>query len=140
MRFVDVAVSLSIDVDRLTHSVNERKQERERWDCSHIEDIQGSAKRRSPGLVSFVPAVAYHFFHYLLKQFSQPGAQFSKLCICVPHSLFLRNSHLFLAAKAETAADVGQSRSGMHGYHSRQTQSHTCCPRFARRASGTIQK
>ena len=38
--------------------------------------IQGWAKFPFPGLVKFVPAVAYHFCHDLLEQFSQPGALF----------------------------------------------------------------
>ena len=37
-------------------------------------DIQGSAKRWSPGLVSFVPALAYHFCLALPAAFTQPGA------------------------------------------------------------------
>ena len=37
-----------------------------REDCSfalshHCQSLQGSAERRAPGLVGFVPAVAYHF-------------------------------------------------------------------------------
>ena len=35
--------------------------------------LQGSAKRRAPGLVNFVPAVAYHFFIGLPAAFTQPG-------------------------------------------------------------------
>ena len=37
--------------------------------------LQGSAKRRSPGLVHFVPAVAYHFCLNLPAAFTQPGAR-----------------------------------------------------------------
>ena len=36
-------------------------------------DLQGSAKRRSPGLVNFVTALAYHFCLALPAAFSQPG-------------------------------------------------------------------
>ena len=36
--------------------------------------IQGEAKRRSPGLVNFVAAVAYHFCLALPAAFTQPGA------------------------------------------------------------------
>ena len=36
--------------------------------------VQGSAKRWSPGLVSFVPALAYHFCLDLPAAFTQPGA------------------------------------------------------------------
>ena len=35
--------------------------------------IQGLAKRWSPGLVNFVPAVAYHFYLALPVAFTQPG-------------------------------------------------------------------
>ena len=35
--------------------------------------IQCSAKRRSPGLVNFVPALAYHFRQALPAAFTQPG-------------------------------------------------------------------
>ena len=35
--------------------------------------VQGSAKRPFPGLVNFVPAVAYHFCLNLPAAFSQPG-------------------------------------------------------------------
>ena len=37
--------------------------------------VQGSSKRRAPGLVNFVPAVAYHFCLNLPAAFSQPGAR-----------------------------------------------------------------
>ena len=37
--------------------------------------IQGSANPRAPGLVNFVPAVAYHFCLNLPKKFSQPGVR-----------------------------------------------------------------
>ena len=52
--------------------------------------IQGSAKRRSPGLVNFVAAVAYHFCLALPAVFSQPGAHLfaepcpSRFCLFVP--------------------------------------------------------
>ena len=36
--------------------------------------LQGSAKRWTPGLVNFVPAVAYHFCLALPAAFTQPGA------------------------------------------------------------------
>ena len=36
--------------------------------------VQGSAKRRAPGLVRFVPAVACHFCLALPAAFTQPGA------------------------------------------------------------------
>ena len=39
--------------------------------------IQGLAKRRSPGLVNFVDAVAYHFSLSLPAAFTQPGAHLS---------------------------------------------------------------
>ena len=35
--------------------------------------IQGWAKKWSPGLVNFIPAVAYHFYLNLPAAFSQPG-------------------------------------------------------------------
>ena len=35
--------------------------------------VQGSAKRRSPGLVTFVTALAYHFCPALPAAFTQPG-------------------------------------------------------------------
>ena len=38
-------------------------------------DIQGSANPRTPGLVNFVTAVAYHFCLNLPEKFSQPGAR-----------------------------------------------------------------
>ena len=38
--------------------------------------IQGSAKRRSPGLVNFVAAVAYHFCLALPAAFTQPRVHF----------------------------------------------------------------
>ena len=37
--------------------------------------IQGSAKRRSPGLVNFVAAVAYHFCLALPVAITQPSAR-----------------------------------------------------------------
>ena len=37
--------------------------------------VQRSAKRRAPGLVNFVPAVAYHFCLALPAAFMQPGAR-----------------------------------------------------------------
>ena len=37
--------------------------------------IQGSAKRQSPGLVNFIPAVAFHFWLALPTAFTQPGAR-----------------------------------------------------------------
>ena len=41
----------------------------------HQTDIQGSANPRTPGLVNFVTAVAYHFCLSLPKTFSQPGVR-----------------------------------------------------------------
>ena len=38
-------------------------------------NVQGSANPRTPGLVNFVIAVAYHFCLNLLRAFSQPGAR-----------------------------------------------------------------
>ena len=38
--------------------------------------IQGPAKRLSPGLVNFVPALAYHFCLALPATFTQPGDHF----------------------------------------------------------------
>ena len=38
------------------------------------ERVQGLAKRWSPGLVNFVPALAYHFCLVLPAAFTQPGA------------------------------------------------------------------
>ena len=35
--------------------------------------VQGISKRPFPGLVNFVPAVAYHFYLNLPAAFSQPG-------------------------------------------------------------------
>ena len=40
---------------------------------SRASGPQGSAKRRSPGLVNSVPAVAYHFCPPLPAAFTQPG-------------------------------------------------------------------
>ena len=37
--------------------------------------IQGSTNRRAPGLVNFVPALAYHFCLNLSAAFTQPGAR-----------------------------------------------------------------
>ena len=37
--------------------------------------LQGSAERRSPGLVTFVTALAYHFCPALPAAFTQPGDQ-----------------------------------------------------------------
>ena len=46
--------------------------------------VQGSAKRLWPGLVDFVPAVAYHFCFNLPAAFTQPGQSFlAKPCICL---------------------------------------------------------
>ena len=48
--------------------------------------IQGLAKRRSPGLVNFVPAVAYHFCQAMPAAFTQPGNHLlAGSCINVPH-------------------------------------------------------
>ena len=38
-------------------------------------DIQGSTNRWAPGLVNFVPALAYHFCLNLPTAFTQPGAR-----------------------------------------------------------------
>ena len=38
--------------------------------------VQGSVKRQSPGLVKFVPAVAYHSFLALPATFTQSGDHF----------------------------------------------------------------
>ena len=40
-----------------------------------IKDMQGSAKRRAPGFVNFVPAVVHHFCPAFPAAFSQPGAR-----------------------------------------------------------------
>ena len=40
-----------------------------------LESVQGSAKRRSPGLVNFVAAVDYHFCLALPAAFTQSGAR-----------------------------------------------------------------
>ena len=37
--------------------------------------LQGSTNRRAPGLVNFVPALAYHFCFNLPAAFTQPGAR-----------------------------------------------------------------
>ena len=37
------------------------------------KQIQGLAKRRYPGLISFVPAVAYHFYLAMPAAITQPG-------------------------------------------------------------------
>ena len=39
----------------------------------HVPVVQGSSKRRSPGLMNFVPAVAYHPCLILPAAFTQPG-------------------------------------------------------------------
>ena len=41
--------------------------------CRH--EIQGSARGWPPGLVNFIPAVAYHFCLALPAEFTQPGDQ-----------------------------------------------------------------
>ena len=47
-----------------------------------FDDVQGSAKRRSLGLVKFVIALAYHFCLALPAAFTQPGAcLFAEPCI-----------------------------------------------------------
>ena len=44
------------------------------WNPTHMPPyLQGSAKRLLPGLVNFVPAVAYHFCLSLPAAFTQPG-------------------------------------------------------------------
>ena len=54
--------------------------------------VQGSAKRRAPGLVNFIPAVAYHFCLALPAVFAQPGALVSaELCAPSPKRDFLRS-------------------------------------------------
>ena len=58
--------------------------------CSFCQP-HGSAKRRAPGLVNFVPAVAYHFCLSLHAAFSQPGDHlyiFSVKCTCVLNMRF----------------------------------------------------
>ena len=48
--------------------------------------VQGSAKRRSPCLVNFVAAVAYHFWLALPAAFTQPGNHiFSRVLYVVNH-------------------------------------------------------
>ena len=44
--------------------------------------LQGSAKRRSPGLVNLVTAVAYHFCLALPAAFTQPGYHFFSRVLC----------------------------------------------------------
>ena len=61
-RFRPSNFSFDVNVLQLTEC---RKQD--------LSDIQGSAKRRSPGLVNFVPALAYHFCLGLPAVFTQPG-------------------------------------------------------------------
>ena len=41
---------------------------------ANISELQGSAKKRFPGLVNFIPAVAYPFCLNLPAGFTQPGA------------------------------------------------------------------
>ena len=42
-------------------------------DRHEVSYVQGTSKRPFPGLVNFVPAVAYHFCLNLPAAFSQPG-------------------------------------------------------------------
>ena len=53
-------------------------------------ETQSLAKRRTPGLVNFVPAVAYHICLALPAAFTQPRARFSaELCRSLHPSLAL---------------------------------------------------
>ena len=59
---------------RITHSQGkERRSQEERGEGFTPTYIQGSAKRRSPDLVSFVTSLAYHFCLALPSEFTQPG-------------------------------------------------------------------
>ena len=46
-----------------------------RDDIKILGQVQGSTNRRAPGLVNFVPALAYHFCLNLPAAFTQPGAR-----------------------------------------------------------------
>ena len=48
-----------------------------------LEDVQGPDKRRSSGLVNFVPALDYHFYLTLPVAFAQPGNHL----LAAPHML-----------------------------------------------------
>ena len=58
------------NVTELQFKAESVEKKREDFDV----DIQGSANRWSTGLVSFVPALAYHFCLALPAAFTQPGA------------------------------------------------------------------
>ena len=58
-----------------------------------IHDIQGLAKRRSPGLLNFITVVAYDFCLALPAAFMQPGAHlFAEPCRLLDYTSMLRHA------------------------------------------------
>ena len=65
------------DVERLLRAAEKRGggEGEGRAETQDPGVVQGSTNRREPGLVNFVPALAYHFCLNLLAAFTQPGAR-----------------------------------------------------------------
>ena len=73
--------------------------------CFNMVVLQGSAKRRSPGLVNFVPAVTDHFCMAQPSAFTQPGDRLlAEPCLCyglMNASLIVPRWLFFLARRRE---------------------------------------
>ena len=80
----DMAYSSSNEDENNTPRLSLHKQASGNWPFQiplRNGEAQSLAERRVPGLVNFVPAVAYHFCHNLPAAFTQPGTRLSaKLC------------------------------------------------------------
>ena len=70
-----------------------------------IFSVKGLAKRRAPGLVNFVPAVAYPFCLALPAAFTQPGDRLLADISCVK-SHNQATSHYFALGLPPPCADV----------------------------------
>ena len=72
--------------------------------------VQDSTNRRAPGLVNFVPALAYHFCLNLPAAFTQPGARLlvepcTTLSCCFPHRI---NEFLMDLEDVDIGHGIGQ--------------------------------
>ena len=82
----------------------------------HSKAVQGSTKRQAPGLVNFVPALAYYFCLNLPAAFMQPGA-------CLSGALYTKCSCKIISQSSEkgllqfhTTNSVMKFRDGLKGW------------------------
>ena len=107
------------------------------------EGIQGSAKRRSPGLVNFVIALAYHFCLALPAAFMQPGDHLlADPCTVVVFSLSLPFATCSKLADLDRVASIGPSegemREGQRREMSIDTLGRRCVNASFRKGMGEI--